>query len=71
MDRYCLQKHHENQEMSALTCCPVVDIPVIAWFIYQSVILFELGIAHCVQVALCKKAAGDTGKWELTSVHHL
>lgn len=40
----------------SLTCCPVVDVPVIAWFINQSVVLLQLVLTHCVQVSLCKKA---------------
>lgn len=39
-----------------LTCCPVVDVPVIAWLIYYSVILLELDFCHGVQILLGKQA---------------
>lgn len=37
------------------TCCPVVDVPVIARFVDESVVLSQLSFTHCVQVLLCKK----------------
>lgn len=46
----------------SLTCGPVVDVPVIAWFINQSVVLLQLILIHCVQVSLCKKAEREMEK---------
>lgn len=51
---------HESRNQSiSLTCCPVVDVPVIARFINQAVILLQLLLTHCVQVSLCKKATEE------------
>jgi len=37
-------------------CCPVIDVPVVAWFVDQSVVLLQLVLTHCVQVSLGKEA---------------
>lgn len=51
--------HEIRKQSIRRTSGPVVDVPVIARFINQSVILLQLVLTHRVQVSLCEKAAEE------------
>ena len=57
---YSLFVNVSEQERKKLTSNPVIDIPIICWFIDELIIERQLLLIECIQVFSCKRTEKET-----------